>query len=237
MTEPEAADRTEWPDDVPPTATGERAPGTEWPDVASAWRSYVAVGERFDELFDARAELGAALSDAEAELLRRQTEAAEEEEHLRAWHAEAAEAWEALVQRVGRSAAGPYPEPYGDDDGNPQKHLVRAQRTVSAPIRFPLLKISLRMALWGMAGALLCNMVASGLSRLVDARTTGTAAHVAAVIVAFAGLAAAPFAGFALARWRLSATTDDDRTDPALAGLAGGAVVALIWLVVTIVTL
>lgn len=239
-TGPGAADRVPgrgWSDAPMGPGVAESPPGAEWPDVAEAWRAYVGVGERFDELFDRRAELGAALSDAEAELLRRQAEVAQDEEHLRAWHADAAEAWEALVQRVGRSAAGPYPEPYGDDDGNPQKHLVRAQRTVSAPIRFPLLKISLRMALWGVAGALLCNLIASGLSRLVDARTTGTAAHVAAVIVAFVGLAAAPFAGFALARWRLSATTDDDRTDPAMAGLAGGAAVALIWLFVTIATL
>lgn len=254
MIEPGTADRTEWADAAGPgsadcafgaeppdgpaaTGAGEHAPGTERPDVRSAWRAYVAVGERFDELFDRRAELGAALSGAEAELLRRQAEAAEDEEHLRAWHADAAEAWEALVQRVGRTAAGPYPEPYGDDDGNPQKHLVRAQRTVSAPIRFPRLLVSLRMALWGVAGALLCNLVASGFSRLIDAQASGTAVHVGAVLVAFAGLAAAPFAGFALARWRLSATTDDDRTDPALAGLAGGAAVALIWLFVTIATL
>lgn len=211
-----------------------RASAGEWLDVAEAWRAYVAVGDRFDELLDARTELGENLSEAESELLRRQAEADEDEERLRAWHADAAEAWEALVQRVGRSAAGPYPEPSGDGEGNPQKHLVRAQRTVSAPIRFPMLKVSLRMALWGMVGGLLCCLAAFALGRLLDAETTGTPAHVAAIVVAFAGLAGAPFAGFALARWRLSATTDDDRTDPSLAGLAGGAAVALAWLFVTI---
>lgn len=214
-----------------------RVPTGEWLDVADAWRAYVEVGERFDELLDARTELGERLSEAEAELLHRQAEADEDEERLRAWHADATEAWEALVQRIGRAAAGPYPEPIGSGEGNPQKHLVRAQRTVSAPIRFPLLKISLRMALWGIAGGVLCCLAASGLGRLLDAQTTGTAAHVIAIVVAFAGLAAAPFAGFALSRWRLSATTDDDRTDPALAGLGGGAAIALAWLVVTIVTL
>lgn len=244
MTDPETTRHPDWPDAAHTEWSGaamhdgaDRAPGTEWADVTEAWRAYVAVGERFDELFDVRAELGEQLADAEAELLRRQAEAVDDEEHLRTWHSEAAEAWEALVQRVGRTAAGPYPEPYGDDDGNPQKHLARAQRTVSGPIRFPQLLISLRMFLWGMAGGLLCSLIASGLQRLIDTQTTATAAHIAAVIVAFAGLAAAPFAGFALARWRLSATTDDDRTDPALAGLAGGAVIALICLVVTIAML
>lgn len=214
-----------------------RASAGEWPDVTAAWRAYVAVGEHFDELLDARTELGEKLAEAEDELLRRQAEADEDEERLRAWHADAAEAWEALVQRVGRAAAGPYPEPYGSGDGNPQKHLVRAQRTVSAPIRFPMLKVSLRMALWGVAGAVLCCLAAFGLGRFVDAQTTGTAAHVAAVVVAFAGLAGAPFAGFALARWRLSATADDDRMDPALAGLGGGVAVALVWVFVTIALL
>ena len=178
------------------------APAAAPLDVADAWRDYVAVADRVDDMLDARDAVAERLAEAEDELLRRQAETAEDEERLRQWHADAAEAWEALVQRVGRAAAGPYPEPAGTGDGNPQKHLVRAQRTVSAPIRFPLLKVSLRMAAWGVVGAVLCCL-----------------------------------AGFFLARWRLTATTDDDRTDPSLAGLAGGALVALVWLFVTVATM
>lgn len=213
------------------------APGGEPPDVADAWRDYLAVAGSVDDMLDARDAVAERLTAAEAELLRRQSEAAEEEERLRQWHADAAEAWEALVQRVGRAAAGPYPAAVGTGDGNPQKHLVRAQRTVSAPIRFPLLKVSLRMAAWGMAGAVLCCLAGLGLGHFVDSRATGTAVHVTAVVIRFAALAAAPFGGFLLARWRLAATTDDDRTDPSLAGLAGGALVALIWLFVTVAAL
>lgn len=214
-----------------------RAAGGDAPDVADAWRDYVAVAERVGELLDARDEVAGRLAEAEAELLRRQAEAAEDEERLRQWHADAAEAWEALVQRVGRTAAGPYPGPEGTGDGNPGTHLVRAQRTVSAPIRFPRLWVSLRMAAWGIVGAVLCCLAAFGLGHLVDARAIGTAVHVTAIVIAFAGLAVAPFAGFALARWRLAATTDDDRTDPSLAGLAGGVLVSLVWLFVTVTNL
>jgi hypothetical protein len=222
--------------DAPAPRPGVPRPG-ERLDIAAAWRAYTDVGARVDDLLDTRDALGERLAEAEVELMRRQAEADEDEQRLRAWHADATEAWEALVQRVGRAAAGPYPEPAGPGEGNPQKHLVRAQRTVSAPIRFPMLKSSLRMAAWGVLGGVLCCLAAFGLGRLVDAQTTGTAAHVAAIVVAFAGLATAPFAGFALARWRLAATTDDDRTDPALAGLAGGTAVSLVWLVVTIATM
>ena len=206
-------------------------------DVADAWRDYVAVADRVDDMLDARDAVAERLAEAEDELLRRHADTAEDEERLRQWHADAAEAWEALVQRVGRAAAGPYPEPAGTGDGNPQKHLVRAQRTVSAPIRFPLLKVSLRMAAWGVVGAVLCCLAGFGLGHLIDARATGTAVHVTAIVIAFAALAGAPFAGFFLARWRLTATTDDDRTDPSLAGLAGGALVALVWLFVTVATM
>ena len=213
------------------------APGAGPLDVADAWRDYIAVADRVDDMLDARDAVAERLAEAEAELLRRQAETAEDEERLRQWHADAAEAWEALVQRVGRAAAGPYPEPAGAGDGNPQKHLVRAQRTVSAPIRFPLLKVSLRMAAWGVVGAVLCCLAGFGLGHLVDAHAAGTAVHVTAIVIAFAALATAPFAGFFLARWRLAATTDDDRTDPSLAGLAGGALVALVWLFVTVATM
>lgn len=201
------------------------------------WTVAGARGTHIAELLDERERLAARLSDARERSAQCQARLDAEDEQLGEWHEKGVRLWERLVKRVGRTAAGPYPEAAGQGAGELADHLSRAHRVATGPIRFPLVKASLRMGLWGVLGSVLAVLAAFELGRLLEQSVAGSVAHVVAVVVTFAGIAAAPFAGFVVARWRLDATAEDEHTTPAVAGLIAGTLTALLWLLFTLTLL